>query len=737
MRDGELPFAVDNLRFFAAAARSLDGTAAGVVSDGYTSMLLRRPVGVVAAITPWNFPLVMAVWKVGAALAAGCSVVLKPAPATPSTSMRLAELAARGRRARRRVQRRHRRRRGRRGAGRRPARRHGHGHRLDGDRAAGDGQRRGTARRECTSSSAARRRSSCSPTPTSPAVAAAAALAATYNTGQDCTAATRVYAEAPIADELVDADARRRWTRIRLGGPVRRGRHRSADLAGAPRAGQRLRRAGAGRRRARSCAAAGRRRSSGWFYEPTLVTATRAGRARSSRTRCSGRCSPCCRSPVRGRGRRPGQRHGLRPGVVGVDTAGRPRAARRPPHRGRRHVDQRPPADRQRDAPRRSAVVWLRQGHGPRLGARVHRRAPRDGQARRAGATQRLPAGMTRPGCARPPSPGGVAADARGRRSDERPITVDQTNHSVVVGEAVVVKWLRSPGAAAAPRRPVARPPRRCRVRRDAGVPRGARGRRLGRRRCVTAYVAGSHDGWEWYVDELTADFERGDTAPPIATATRIGALAARLHVERWRRRRRSSPNRASSHCADEYRPRQRRLLDEARAGDAWRRRRAAGGARRPPRRRHRDPRRRRSDRHPADPRRSPRRPDAARRRDGEIVVTDFDGDPCHAAGRAGRRRCRAALSDGRPRRPSCRASTTSPGSSPMATGSRRAGRSTFVAAATRPGRRGVRRDWRPSTPRCSTAAGDPGAPRAGLRRLRSCPAGATCPTLRWPRCTR
>src|SRR5690606_33952543 len=59
MRDGELPFAVDNLRFFAAAARSVDGTAAGVFSAGYTSMLLRRPVGLVAAITPWNFPLVM------------------------------------------------------------------------------------------------------------------------------------------------------------------------------------------------------------------------------------------------------------------------------------------------------------------------------------------------------------------------------------------------------------------------------------------------------------------------------------------------------------------------------------------------------------------------------------------------------------------------------------------------------------------------------------------------------
>ena len=93
--DGELPFGADNLRFFAGAARSLDGTGAGVFSDGYTSMLVRRPVGVVGRIAPWNFPLVMAVWKVGPALAAGNTVVIKPAPQTPGTTLRLAELFAR------------------------------------------------------------------------------------------------------------------------------------------------------------------------------------------------------------------------------------------------------------------------------------------------------------------------------------------------------------------------------------------------------------------------------------------------------------------------------------------------------------------------------------------------------------------------------------------------------------------------------------------------------------------
>src|SRR5690606_3447978 len=62
MIDGELPFATVNLRFFAGAARSLDGTGAGVFSEGYTSMMVRRPLGVVGGIAPWNFPLIMALW---------------------------------------------------------------------------------------------------------------------------------------------------------------------------------------------------------------------------------------------------------------------------------------------------------------------------------------------------------------------------------------------------------------------------------------------------------------------------------------------------------------------------------------------------------------------------------------------------------------------------------------------------------------------------------------------------
>ena len=90
----ELPAIVDCLRFFAGAARAAQTAAAGEYLDGHTSMVRRAPLGVVAAITPWNYPLMMAIWKVAPALAAGNTVVLKPAETTPVTPLLLAELAA-------------------------------------------------------------------------------------------------------------------------------------------------------------------------------------------------------------------------------------------------------------------------------------------------------------------------------------------------------------------------------------------------------------------------------------------------------------------------------------------------------------------------------------------------------------------------------------------------------------------------------------------------------------------
>lgn len=89
---GDVPFAVDNLRFFASAARDTHGSNAGEYMAGYTSLYRREPVGVVGQIAPWNYPLMMAAWKVGPALAAGCTIVLKPAPGTPLTTLMFAEL---------------------------------------------------------------------------------------------------------------------------------------------------------------------------------------------------------------------------------------------------------------------------------------------------------------------------------------------------------------------------------------------------------------------------------------------------------------------------------------------------------------------------------------------------------------------------------------------------------------------------------------------------------------------
>ncbi|MBG0828462.1 aminobutyraldehyde dehydrogenase [Planomonospora sp. ID67723] len=203
-RDGELPFAVDNLRFFAGAARSLDGTGAGVFSSGYTSVLVRRPVGVVASIAPWNFPLVMAVWKVGPALAAGNAVVIKPAPRTPGTTLRLAELFARA------------------GAP------DGLLQVVLGDAEAGQALvtdpgvdmvsvtgSTETGRAVMRGAAGALKRVHLELGGKAPALvfgdadlaemARGVALGATYNTGQDCTAATRVYIAREVYGEAVEA----------------------------------------------------------------------------------------------------------------------------------------------------------------------------------------------------------------------------------------------------------------------------------------------------------------------------------------------------------------------------------------------------------------------------------------------------------------------------------------------------------------------------------------------------
>jgi 1-pyrroline dehydrogenase len=90
----EIPASADNLRFFAGAARNLEGKATGEYMRGYTSMVRREPVGVVGQIAPWNYPLMMAIWKIGPALAAGNTIVLKPSEQTPLTTLLLARYAS-------------------------------------------------------------------------------------------------------------------------------------------------------------------------------------------------------------------------------------------------------------------------------------------------------------------------------------------------------------------------------------------------------------------------------------------------------------------------------------------------------------------------------------------------------------------------------------------------------------------------------------------------------------------
>ncbi|HEY0804895.1 MAG TPA: gamma-aminobutyraldehyde dehydrogenase [Pseudonocardiaceae bacterium] len=88
----EIPPMVDQIRFFAGAARMLEGRSAGEYMAGFTSFIRREPIGVCAAVTPWNYPMMMAVWKFGPALAAGNTMVLKPSDTTPYSTLLLAEL---------------------------------------------------------------------------------------------------------------------------------------------------------------------------------------------------------------------------------------------------------------------------------------------------------------------------------------------------------------------------------------------------------------------------------------------------------------------------------------------------------------------------------------------------------------------------------------------------------------------------------------------------------------------
>ncbi len=163
----EIPPAVDQIRFFAGAARMLEGKSAGEYMAGHTSYVRREPIGVCAQVTPWNYPLMMAIWKIAPALAAGNTVVLKPSDTTPASTLLLAEVAAEffppGR-----AERRLRRPRHRPGPGGAPDSADGLDHRLHPGRHAGGAKPPRSTSSAPTWNWAGRHRSSSSTTPTSP-----------------------------------------------------------------------------------------------------------------------------------------------------------------------------------------------------------------------------------------------------------------------------------------------------------------------------------------------------------------------------------------------------------------------------------------------------------------------------------------------------------------------------------------------------------------------------------------
>ncbi len=270
----EIPAIADVFRFFAGAGRTLHGAVAGEYLAGFTSMIRRDPVGVIASIAPWNYPLMMAAWKLGPALAAGNTVVLKPSEQTPLTALKLATLLAelfppgvvnvicgRGRSV---------------GA---PLTRHPKVAMisLTGDVA--------TGAKILGQAAAGIKRTHLELGGKAPvivfddadveAVVCGVRTFGYYNAGQDCTAACRIYAGPKVYERLV-ADLSAAVGTIKTGHADDQGRRDgAADQRRATRAGRRLRQAGARQRHIEITAGGSAGQGSGFFYEPTVVAGAR------------------------------------------------------------------------------------------------------------------------------------------------------------------------------------------------------------------------------------------------------------------------------------------------------------------------------------------------------------------------------------------------------------------------------------------------------------------------------
>ena len=378
-RESDFAFASDNLRFFAGEIRHLEGKAAYEYSGSHTSMIRREPIGVVAQVAPWNYPFWMAIWKIGPALAAGNSVVLKPASATPITTIRLAELAAeagvpagvlnvvtgRGRR-------------GRRGDGRPHGCRPHLADRRFGDRPADPGP--GGRQRQAGPSRARRQGPVHRPRRRGPRGRGPRRDRRGADQRRPGLHGGHPGLRPPLGLRGVPAPDGRAVRRRPGRRPVRSGdRSGHAHQPGPGRAGRRLRPSGRGGRGSRGR----RRRTSRRARLPRrgVLPPDDRGRLRpGQRDRPEGdlRAGPG-RPAVRHRRRGPGhgQRHEVRPGRLDLDPRRVPGDGGGAPAGLRPRPGQRPPDGDLRDAPRRLQAVGLRQGHVELLVRGVH-----PGQAR-------------------------------------------------------------------------------------------------------------------------------------------------------------------------------------------------------------------------------------------------------------------------------------------------------------------------------------------------------------------
>ena len=267
----EMPFAADNLRFFAGAARNLEGKSAGEYIKGYTSMIRREPIGIVAGICPWNYPLMMAVWKLGPALAAGNVQILKPSEQTPLSLLRFAR-AREGRDPGRRAAGRDRR--------RRPDRRSGSSRiptiglvSLTGDVATGKLIARNAAdtlkrvHLELGGKAPMVVFDDADPE----AVAEGIKIAGYWNSGQDCTAGSRVIAGPKIYDALLEALVPAVES-LKVGDPADGDEIEMGPVISKRPAGARSSASSSARRARPSSPAASASGDRGCFVKPTVVT---------------------------------------------------------------------------------------------------------------------------------------------------------------------------------------------------------------------------------------------------------------------------------------------------------------------------------------------------------------------------------------------------------------------------------------------------------------------------------